>query len=58
MDVDETVRPRDLLTVRAISEDGTVKTFEVVVRFDSEVEIDYYRHGGILQMVLRDKMKQ
>lgn len=58
VDVDETVRPRDLLTVRAISEDGTVKTFEVVVRFDSEVEIDYYRHGGILQMVLRDKMKQ
>ncbi|WHY40320.1 aconitate hydratase AcnA [Bacillus velezensis] len=58
VDVDESVRPRDLLTVRAISEDGTVKTFEVVVRFDSEVEIDYYRHGGILQMVLRDKMKQ
>ncbi|WP_411859326.1 hypothetical protein, partial [Bacillus licheniformis] len=29
-----------------------------VVRFDSEVEIDYYRHGGILQMVLRNKMKQ
>ncbi|MGE9879856.1 aconitate hydratase AcnA [Bacillus velezensis] len=58
VDVDESVRPRDLLTVRAISEDGKVKTFEVVVRFDSEVEIDYYRHGGILQMVLRDKMKQ
>ncbi|MBT2575162.1 aconitate hydratase AcnA [Bacillus sp. ISL-51] len=58
VDVDESVRPRDLLTVRATSEDGTVKTFEVIVRFDSEVEIDYYRHGGILQMVLRDKMKQ
>ena len=23
------------------------KQFEVVARFDSEVEIDYYRHGGI-----------
>ncbi|MCY8634786.1 hypothetical protein MOD62_13675 [Bacillus spizizenii] len=37
---------------------GNVTTFEAVVRFDSEVEIDYYRHGGILQMVLREKMKQ
>lgn len=58
MDVDESVRPRDIVTVRAIDEDGSVKTFEALVRFDSEVEIDYYRHGGILQMVLREKMKQ
>jgi aconitate hydratase len=56
--VSETVRPRDLVQVKAIAEDGTVKSFEAVVRFDSEVEIDYYRHGGILQMVLRNKMKQ
>jgi aconitate hydratase len=58
VDVSETVRPRDLVRVKAIAEDGTVKSFEAVVRFDSEVEIDYYRHGGILQMVLRNKMKQ
>lgn len=58
MDVDESVRPRDIVTVRAIDEDGNVKTFKALVRFDSEVEIDYYRHGGILQMVLREKMKQ
>ncbi|MEC1452671.1 aconitate hydratase AcnA [Bacillus haynesii] len=58
VDVSETVRPRDLVQVKAIAEDGTVKSFEAVVRFDSEVEIDYYRHGGILQMVLRNKMKQ
>ncbi|KKK37328.1 aconitate hydratase [Mesobacillus campisalis] len=55
--VDENVRPRDLVKVTATDEDGNVTTFEVVVRFDSEVEIDYYRHGGILQMVLRDKLK-
>ncbi|MCY9112424.1 aconitate hydratase AcnA [Bacillus atrophaeus] len=58
VDVDETVRPRDLIKVRAIDEDGNVKSFEVLVRFDSDVEVDYYRHGGILQMVLRDKMKK
>ncbi|MGN7400680.1 aconitate hydratase AcnA [Cytobacillus praedii] len=54
--VDENVRPRDLVQVTATDENGNKKTFEVLVRFDSEVEIDYYRHGGILQMVLRDKL--
>ena len=28
-------------------------TFEAVVRLNSQVELDYYRHGGILQRVLR-----
>jgi len=55
--IDENVRPRDLLKVTATDEAGNKKEFEVLVRFDSEVEIDYYRHGGILQMVLREKLK-
>ena len=55
--IDENVRPRDLLKVTATDEEGNKKEFEVLVRFDSEVEIDYYRHGGILQMVLREKLK-
>ncbi|WP_338786465.1 aconitate hydratase AcnA [Metabacillus sp. FJAT-53654] len=55
--IDETVRPRDFVKVTATDEAGNKKEFEVLVRFDSEVEIDYYRHGGILQMVLRDKLK-
>ncbi|WEA41857.1 aconitate hydratase AcnA [Priestia aryabhattai] len=55
--VDETVKPRDLVKVTATDEAGNKKEFEVLVRFDSEVEIDYYRHGGILQMVLRDKLQ-
>ena len=57
VEVDENVRPRDLVKVTATDENGNQKTFEAVVRFDSEVEIDYYRHGGILQMVLREKLK-
>ena len=28
-------------------ENGEVVDFDVIVRFDSQVEIDYYRHGGI-----------
>ncbi|WP_223700040.1 aconitate hydratase AcnA [Sutcliffiella deserti] len=55
--VDETVKPRDFVKVTATDEEGNKTTFEALVRFDSEVEIDYYRHGGILRMVLRDKLK-
>ncbi|OIU71917.1 aconitate hydratase AcnA [Rossellomorea aquimaris] len=51
------VKPRDILTVTAVAEDGTKTEFEVLARFDSEVEVDYYRHGGILQMVLRGKFQ-
>lgn len=50
------VKPRDIVKVVATAADGTKTEFDVVVRFDSEVEMDYYRHGGILQMVLRNKM--
>ncbi|USK36021.1 aconitate hydratase AcnA [Bacillus sp. F19] len=55
--IDEAVKPRDHVKVRATDEEGSVKEFEVLVRFDSDVEVDYYRHGGILQMVLREKIK-
>ncbi|MDQ0176422.1 aconitate hydratase AcnA [Bacillus chungangensis] len=55
--VDESVKPRDIVKVTAADEDGSKKEFEVLVRFDSDVEIDYYRHGGILPMVIRGKLK-
>lgn len=55
--VDESVRPHDLVKVTATDETGKVTEFNAIARFDSDVEIDYYRHGGILQMVLRDKVK-
>lgn len=41
------------LTVVATAADGTKKEFSVVVRIDTPQEILYYRHGGILQYVLR-----
>ena len=56
--VDENVKPRDFLKVTATDEAGNKKEFEVLVRFDSEVEVDYYRHGGILPMVLREKLQE
>jgi aconitate hydratase len=56
--LDENVKPLELVKVTAAKEDGTSVEFEVVARFDSEIEIDYYRHGGILPMVLRNKLAQ
>ena len=49
----ETLKPGGTLTVRATEEDGSEMTFEVRVRLDSEVELEYYRNGGILHAVLR-----
>ena len=57
VNVTNDVKPRDILTVTAVAEDGTTTEFDVLARFDSDVEVDYYRHGGILQMVLRNKLK-
>ena len=35
------------------TKDGTEQRFEVVARVDTAMEVDYYRHGGILQFRLR-----
>ena len=40
--------------VVARSEDGSTKTFTARVRIDTPKELEYYRHGGILQYVLRN----
>ncbi|WP_440895526.1 aconitate hydratase AcnA [Amphibacillus sp. Q70] len=57
VDIDESITPNQKVSVTATSEAGKVIEFEAIARFDSEVEIDYYRHGGILPMVLRNKLK-
>jgi aconitate hydratase len=41
------------LTVRVQREDGSEQTFEAIARIDTPQEVLYYRHGGILQFVLR-----
>ncbi|MGQ4575309.1 aconitate hydratase AcnA [Dermabacteraceae bacterium P7006] len=41
------------VNVRATREDGFVVEFAAVVRIDTPGEADYFRHGGILQYVLR-----
>jgi aconitate hydratase len=45
------------LTVTASAPDGWERKFEVLARIDTLVELDYYKHGGILQFVLRQLLK-
>jgi len=41
------------LTVSATADDGKVTGFRATVRIDTPQELQYYRHGGILEYVLR-----
>lgn len=47
-----------ILTVVAQPDEGEAITFEVKARLDSAIELEYYRHGGILQYVVRDFLKK
>jgi aconitate hydratase len=50
------VQPGQTVKVKATREDGSSFEFDVIVRLDSMVDVDYYRNGGILQTVLRQLM--
>jgi aconitate hydratase len=41
------------LTVRVTRADGRTDEIKALCRVDTLDEVDYYRHGGILQYVLR-----
>jgi aconitate hydratase len=50
------IRPRQEVRVQARRDDGSEVSFPATVRIDMQAEVDYYRHGGILQMVLRQML--
>jgi len=45
--------PGKELTITAKKADGSTFTFTAMTRIDTPNELEYYRHGGILQYVLR-----
>ena len=51
------LQPRQTLTIKATAPDGNVKTFTAISRIDTPNEVDYYKHDGILQFVLRSLLK-
>ncbi len=46
------------VTVRATGDDDTAQEFTTTVRIDTPAETAYYRHGGILQYVLRQLLER
>ncbi|HZW01395.1 MAG TPA: aconitate hydratase AcnA, partial [Candidatus Deferrimicrobium sp.] len=48
----DAIAPRSRVTVTAHGDAGD-RSFEAAVRLDGAIEVDYYRHGGILPAVLR-----
>ncbi len=51
--IDGGITPGQSVTVVATTPEGREASFEVRCRIDTPVEAEYYRHGGILQYVLR-----
>ena len=51
--IEEDLKPLKLVNVIAKKSDGSEINFKAIARMDSKIEIEYYRHGGILQYVLR-----
>jgi aconitate hydratase len=47
------IKPRQKLPLKIERKDGRSETVQVILRIDTPVEVDYYRHGGILPYVLR-----
>ncbi|MEC5399692.1 aconitate hydratase AcnA [Uliginosibacterium sp. H1] len=54
--VTDDLRPQQDLVLRITRADGRVQDIGVLCRIDTPIEVDYYRHGGILPFVLRELM--
>ncbi len=48
------ISPRQAATVAVTRQDGSRFEFATTVRIDAPAEVEYFIHGGILQMVLRE----
>jgi aconitate hydratase len=54
LNVEKGLKPREEVTVEFLFEDGSSKKINVLSRIDTDNETEYYKHGGILQYVLRN----
>lgn len=50
----DSIQPGQTVPMEIRRADGRTDTVELILRIDTAIEVDYYRHGGILQYVLRD----
>jgi aconitate hydratase len=54
----DTIKPGQTVTLEIEGKDRQKRTVPVKVRIDTPIEIDYYRHGGILPFVLRQLLSR
>ncbi|MDQ2933776.1 MAG: aconitate hydratase [Chloroflexota bacterium] len=52
------LRPHQQLTVDVRNPAGAGRRFQAVARLDGEVDVEYYRNGGVLQTVLRRLVRE
>jgi aconitate hydratase len=52
--IDENIKPQQELTLVIRRKDGRRQEVKVLLRIDTPIEVDYYKHGGILPFVLRE----
>ncbi len=52
------LKPFKKLKVQARRASGEVIEFEAKARLDSDIDVEYFKHGGILQYVLREYLKE
>lgn len=57
-DVAQNLAPLKEIQVIAKNENGKAIKFMAITRLDSNIEIEYYRNGGILQYVFRQFLKE
>lgn len=55
--IDDRLKPRQEIRIHATRPDKSKLSFNVIVRLDTPVEIDYFKNGGILPTVLRKLAK-
>jgi aconitate hydratase len=52
--IDGDIKPQQDVTLVIKRADGSKQEVTVLLRIDTPIEVDYYRHGGILPFVLRE----
>ncbi|MEX0140484.1 Aconitate hydratase [compost metagenome] len=52
------IKPQQLATLVIHRADGSSQEVKVLLRIDTPIEVDYYKHGGILPFVLRQLLAE
>jgi len=56
--IDDNLKPQQDVTLTITRRDGSTQRVPLLLRIDTPIEVDYYRHGGILPYVLRELVAQ